>query len=621
MGKLSLWLKGLRLGLAGLIMVLVLCTPASADPLTGTSGNAPALYRINVGGEAVTASDGAVWSPDSFTQPSPLRTGSGGDKITSTESPIDLSHASLPASAQIEQLFQSERWDPQRGSPMRWTFPVEAGRYQVRLFLAETYPPIDAPQKRLFDVAVEDVVPAEFDDLDVFAGSGGLNRGLMVSCQTTVTDDALNLEFRHGIQNPALKGIEILALEAPSEQENGTEEENPGEDEEEIAPGSAAQQEGISQPEDSQLDTNSASVEAPQTAPFAPIAAVDPVVSDAIGAAQITITPRGKIQISNFGTNKFTVENVGEKRIAALYFDVSQALFPDIVFDPVGVAGDSVARGLAFSITGGSGVIEPGFERDDEDVLTPFYGVGGVDGYKGMLITFDPEVDGGYQPGERIRFGVDMDPNSIVGIPQVPRDINGDDPRLARWDIGGVSGAEMINAQVYVLFTDGTTALGELFSDGSQGGAIAISSQASQQPPPEISVNGLEPGNSGPYLPADTQISISGPAGSRARIVMVKGFIQPFDYTAPSGQVIAPSASFVDATFPANHAIEVQAVDITLTGSNQEVTDLFDLGPPGGELAFAGDERLPIAVVAATVDERNRPTGPVSDPIYLVPAD
>ena len=44
---------------------------------------------------------------------------------------------------------------------------------------------------------------------------------------------------------------------------------------------------------------------------------------------------------------------------------------------------------------------------------------------------------------------------------------------LPAWDAGGVSGAEMIGSTITLLFTDGTTATGQLVSDGSQGGAHA----------------------------------------------------------------------------------------------------------------------------------------------------
>ena len=345
---------------------------------------------------------------------------------------------------------------------------------------------------------------------------------------------------------------------------------------------------------------------------FIGIEPVDSEIPESIGSAKITITPGKHIQISNYGTQSFTVENTGDKRIAAVYFDVSDAVFSDTVFDPIGLAGDSVSRGLTFSDTGNTGVFEPG----NEAILVPFYGSGGTDGYEGMLLTFDPDVNGGYDPGEIIKFGVDMDPNSIVGLPQNPVDLNGDDPRLNSWDIGGVSGAELINSQVHVLFTDGTTAVGELIGDGSQGGSIAVASQDSPDKQVTLTVNGIESG-SGSYNQSDIEVLIFGEAGDTARVVLAKGFIQPFDYIDSEGNAIALSEKFVDSPFPANNAIQFQTIDVPLDGTVQDITSLFDFEAPGGNLTFPGDDTLPISLVASIVDN-NVPIGSVTEPIYLV---
>ena len=168
------------------------------------------LYRINVGGAKVAAADGSIdWSEDTKTNPSIYRVGSGGAGIYTKNTGIDLTDLSLPASAS-EEIFQTERWDPLSGSNMQWEFDVAAGDYEVRLFLAETYGPIDQTGKRVFDVAVEGYVPGVFDDIDPVANAGQYS-GFMLSHTTTVADGSLSLEFLHEIQNPALKGIEILS--------------------------------------------------------------------------------------------------------------------------------------------------------------------------------------------------------------------------------------------------------------------------------------------------------------------------------------------------------------------------------------------------------------------------
>ena len=349
---------------------------------------------------------------------------------------------------------------------------------------------------------------------------------------------------------------------------------------------------------------------------FSGINPVDPVVAEQVGAAKIAVTPVTGIQVSNYGTNSFQVTNTGDKRIAAIYFDVTDALFQDVVFDPTGLAGDSASRGLLFGDTGFTGAIQPDL-TDPIEVLSPFFGEGGTKGYKGMLVTFDPNIDGGFETGEIVKFGVDMDSNSIVGLPARPVDIDGNDPRLNTWDIGGVSGAELMNSKINILFADGTVAEGELLGDGSQGGGVASVSQNSPNKAVNLTVNGLEPSEFGTYSPDNMKVLVSGQAGEKARVVLTKGFIQPFDYIDAKGNPVNVSEKFANSPFPANNALQIQTVDIVLDGTVQDITSRFNFNPPGGSLAFPGDDTLPLGFVASIVDTNNLPIGPVTDPIYF----
>ena len=381
---------------------------------------------------------------------------------------------------------------------------------------------------------------------------------------------------------------------------------------------------------------------------FDGIEPVDEPEEGVVGAAEFTITPGADIQESNYSPKSFTVVNTGDKRIAAIYFDVTKALFPDTVFDPVGQAGDNVARGLKFSQTGNTGVFEPSFEQNPwsdrlpflaNDVLEPFYGYGGPDGYEGLLLTFNPNQQNGFEPGESVSFGVDMDPNSIEGLPQKIVDANGNDPRYQSWDIGGVSGAELIDSEVHVLFTDGTTATGDFIGDGSQGGAGAFVSQASPQKTATLRVNGLQPGDAGHYNSSNFEVLVSGEEGDLARVVLVKGFIQPFPHQlsedAPkiltrTGKELDLANRFISHPFPANQALEFQTVDVLLDGTEQDISELFDMTVKQEFADLPDVDTLPIAIVASIVDANNtlasphsilkptdRPLGPVTAPIYL----
>jgi large repetitive protein len=68
---------------------------------------------------------------------------------------------------------------------------------------------ITAAGQRVFSVVAEDDVPLPFVDIDPFA-TAGANGASMRVATVQVTDGSLNLEFVHGTQNPALKGIEII---------------------------------------------------------------------------------------------------------------------------------------------------------------------------------------------------------------------------------------------------------------------------------------------------------------------------------------------------------------------------------------------------------------------------
>ncbi|PSN17577.1 hypothetical protein C7271_17000 [filamentous cyanobacterium CCP5] len=323
------------------------------------------------------------------------------------------------------------------------------------------------------------------------------------------------------------------------------------------------------------------------------------------GEAVLSITVGSdSIQSSNFGDNSFLVENTGQKNIAKVEIDVTNALYPDSVFDPFGLAGDSTAKPLTINTAGGTGVVAPS--------SASYIGAGGTAGYGGIQLLFDEATDGGFNPGETVGFAIDMDPNSVAGTSKGPLD-GGSDPG---WDVGGVSGAELIGSTFTVTFTDGTTATGQLQGANNQAGSQGVASQSSPNQTVSLSVNGLSEGGIGTYGPNGPSVVISGPAGQTARVVLTKGFIQP---VTPYNQALADQLAALAATdFPANNAVEFQTVDIALTGADQDISGLFNFA----EVAlydFLGEDQLPIGFTASVIDPANDglPLGPVTKPIYL----
>ena len=611
------------------------------------------LFGVNAGGLAYTDLDGNFYAADTF------GVGRTFSITTAIESTFD------------DTLYQSEVWNV---GGFTYEIALAPGIYYVELNFAEIWSGTFDPDARVFDVFLEGLLVE--DDLDIVAAAGGPLTAYTTGYFISVTDGGLTITTTAEIENPKLSAFSIWSVTEASGSDTVaptvsitlgsatgandplivtvTFQDETGLDPSTIDAGDLSTTEpGVNivlqnlvlAPDGlSAIATYSVLRQGGWTSdpvtfrvaggaiadaagnqnqltqevftfgdPFAGIIPVDSYGPNANGAVRILVTPNGTVQISTFNSASFSIENLGDKRIAAVLFDIDNALFPDTVFDPLGLAGDSVSRGLLFSSTGGTGAVVVG-----ETSLAPFIGVGGTSGYEAMLVRFDSAVSGGFQTGEKTLFGVDLDANSIVGIPQQPIDINNQDPRLNSWDIGGVSGAEIIGSTITVLFTDGTKASGQLMGDGSQGGAIALVDQSSPALEVDLTVNGVPEGGSGTYGSGES-VFITGPAGQTARVVLAIGFAQPFDYVDPNGVPIsvADRLALAGDPFGANNALEIQTVNVVLTGAQQNITSLFDFNPPGGILAFAGNDVLPIAFTASVIDLTGQPLGPVTAPIYL----
>jgi hypothetical protein len=136
------------------------------------------------------------------------------------------------------------------------------------------------------------------------------------------------------------------------------------------------------------------------------------------------------------------------------------------------------------------------------------------------LILFE-DFDG----GETYEFSADLDPNSIAGLQQGTASID------AEWDVGGVSGAEMINSVVTVLFGDGATASGTVASDGSQAGGVAVVANNLLAAPEMLVAGKHGPDAAGSYSAAPSVV-VTGTPAITVRVTMVRGF-DPVDNVTP----------------------------------------------------------------------------------------
>ncbi len=172
-------------------------------------------YRVNVGGNLITATDGATdWKFNNTNGPynSPMYSVNTGFSINASL-PFDKRDASIPAyidEMTFNSIFGRERYDVASGPEMEFKFPLENGEYLVNLYLGNSFEPANEVGDRIFDISLEGVVVK--DDLDLIAEFGHLVAG-MLSFPVTLNDGELNILFLHGIaENPIVSGIEILEV-------------------------------------------------------------------------------------------------------------------------------------------------------------------------------------------------------------------------------------------------------------------------------------------------------------------------------------------------------------------------------------------------------------------------
>lgn len=170
---------------------------------------APAVL-VNAGGPEIIGTE--VWEADTLAAPSPyLNAVASGASAFSTAATIDMSHPSIPAGTPAA-VFQTERWDPAGGPEMQWDIPVQPGNYQVRLYFAEIFNGAQSVGARTFDVSIEGT--QVLNDYDVFAKVGGF-KGVVESF-TVSSDNNLDIDFGHVVDNPAIKAIEVVPLAPPA---------------------------------------------------------------------------------------------------------------------------------------------------------------------------------------------------------------------------------------------------------------------------------------------------------------------------------------------------------------------------------------------------------------------
>ncbi|MEL7432373.1 MAG: malectin domain-containing carbohydrate-binding protein [Chloroflexota bacterium] len=263
-------------------------------------------------------------------------------------------------------------------------------------------------------------------------------------------------------------------------------------------------------------------------------------VGEAIGnpSALVQVTTGQGLFSSTFGNNSFVITNTGDVDITNITIDSSTTFMPDVVFDPVGKAGDNGAKCLTTGTAGDNqatvGITVPangGTDTADcESVFAnPHNGVDDEEGYDTMSLDFTD-----FNAGESYAFGVDMDPTSIKGD-------------LSTGDAGSISGFELIGGTVTITFANGETITATFTDEGanSLGGSQAVVERGLPAAP-TIAVQNV-PVTPAAVTNANQTILITGTPGEEVTLLQVDARL----YIDPGN----PTVGYDVDPFEANEAI------------------------------------------------------------------
>ncbi|MEM7509687.1 MAG: malectin domain-containing carbohydrate-binding protein [Bacteroidota bacterium] len=518
----------------------------------GSSDDLDVVFRVNAGGPEVGALDNNIsWDGDD-------QAGYIYRNSTSGKSTYDLTDytysPSIPAYAPNE-LFATERWDrPSVEANMIWSFPVDNGEdYVVRLYLANGYDGTKFADQREYSIQIEGVtVNEEVDMSEEF----GHQVGVMMEYVVSMQDDSLNIEFVRDVENPSINAIEIIrGSEAPSKelatslttvafgsQQEGTTSAPKvktltnvgntemtvtnvtvsGEDAAmfstnfsgpvDLEPGASTTFNITFAPTSTGAKTADLNIihdgdnDSPMIVSLSGSGTSSTISADA--SAYISIKTGDDIDGSTFGGGfKIFNNSTNGLKITKVSFDLSTALYPDLVFDPLGGAGDASAS--CFTANQGTetstGLITDGSGSGTGSCETPYSGPNGG-GFEIIEMTFND-----FDPGEDFIFGGDIDPTSVSTNAE---------------EGASISGFELMGTTVTVEFEDGTVISSRnVGMIGSVSGSETCLNDG-MLAAPGISVAGAA--NRTSVANANQTVTITGPADSTVSLFVVEsGFITP----------------------------------------------------------------------------------------------
>ena len=192
--------SGNQLGAAVVALLMVTSVFAAGFAGTAAAASGDVVYRVNAGGNTVSAIDsGPDWAGNLGQYSSTnLSTFSTADSITLSPS--------VP-SGTPSSVFQTEAY----GKDIQLAFSdnIQSGQsYEVRLYFAEIFQ--TAEGKRVFDVSVEG--QTVLDNYDIYADVGH-DTGVMKSFTVTPSDGTIDVSMSAVTDNAKLSAIEIVSAE------------------------------------------------------------------------------------------------------------------------------------------------------------------------------------------------------------------------------------------------------------------------------------------------------------------------------------------------------------------------------------------------------------------------
>jgi hypothetical protein len=305
-------------------------------------------------------------------------------------------------------------------------------------------------------------------------------------------------------------------------------------------------------------------------------------LAHAADLANLVVTPNLAINASTYNPGSFVITNdpSSGSRLQRLRLDLTAALLPHLAFDPLGQAGDTVAKCLTVDSTTSVGFVTPA-----DPCATPF-SLPFDGGYRVLTLSFTD-----FRPNRSFSFSVDIDPTVIQGA-----------TAPGPSESGSVSGLEMTGAMVEFTFDDGSTLTSQLFRvPGSDSGAQAFA-WSTPPPAPSVSVPGIASLPATVTNPHQT-VRVAGTPGATVRVLVVEGALDTSGLTG-GGFDVDP--------FEASSAVAIQEITTVLdaAGHADVAVTLTRSSPIGG-----------LNTIVATQQDASQRTGGVSQAIVLVPED